>query len=180
AECQEFLMAVAAGETPPPPPQRSKNPFTHPDAKRRFYVVESDEDLQRALKLDWEQWMLFLHPSQREAVDRDFAGPARVTGGPGTGKSVVAVHRAARLAREGRGRVLLTSFSRTLANHLRQQIDQLMSDYPAREQIDVVNLHQLAKDVWTKARGQEPTMADGPALSRAAKAAAEELRLPGV
>src|SRR5690606_26600321 len=180
AECQEFLMAVAAGETPPPPPQRSKNPFTHPDAKRRFYVVESDEDLQRALKLDWEQWMLYLHPSQREAVDRDFAGPARVTGGPGTGKSVVAVHRAARLAREGRGRVLLTSFSRTLATHLKHQVDKLIADDPARERIDVVHLHQLAVERLTEARGEGLRVADGPALSRVAKTAAEELKAHGV
>src|SRR5690606_28332319 len=132
------------------------------------------------LKLDWEQWMLYLHPSQREAVDRDFAGPARVTGGPGTGKSVVAVHRAARLAREGRGRVLLTSFSRTLATHLKHQVDKLMADDPARERIDVVHLHQLAVDRITDVRGQGMHIANGPALSRAAKAAAEGLKAAGV
>lgn len=180
AESQEFLMAVAMGETPPPPPQRTKNPFTHPDAKRRFFVAESDADIERALKLAWEDWMVYLHPSQREAVERDFAGPARVTGGPGTGKSVVAVHRAARLAREGEGRVLLTSFSRTLANHLKQQVDKLMSDDPARGRIDVVHLHQLAVDMLTTARGEGPSMAGGQELSRAAKESAEELRLPGI
>lgn len=176
-ESREFLMAVALGEAPPPPPlpKRSRNPFTHPDAKRRFYVVESDEDLQRALKLDWEQWMLYLHPSQREAVDKDFAGPARVTGGPGTGKSVVAVHRAARLAREGRGRVLLTSFSKTLSNHLRHQLDQLMADDAARERVDVVHLHQLAVELLTEARGEALRLADGPAVGKAAKAAVEAL-----
>src|SRR5690606_19025212 len=180
AESKELLMAVAMGQTPPPPPQRSKNPFTHPDAKRRFYVVESDEDLQRALELDWEQWMLFLHPSQREAVDKDFAGPARVTGGPGTGKSVVAVHRAARLAREGRGRVLLTSFSRTLAAHLKQQIEKLMTDDPARSRIDVVHLHQLAVERLKDVRGQGVNIANGPSVSRVAKEAAEGLKAPGV
>jgi mRNA-degrading endonuclease RelE of RelBE toxin-antitoxin system len=175
AESCEFLMAVASGETPPPPPQRGKNPFTHPDAKRRFFVVESDDDLKRALQLEWEQWMLYLHPAQREAVERDFAGPARVTGGPGTGKSVVAVHRAARLAREGRGRVLLTSFSRTLAAHLRQQVDKLMAGDPARSRIDVVHLHQLAVDRLAEAKGAGVRVADNAAVGRAAKAAAERL-----
>ena len=177
AEACEFLMAVAAGETPPPPPapKLSLNPFTHPDAKRRFYLVESDEDLRRALTLDWEQWMLYLHPSQREAVDREFAGPARVTGGPGTGKSVVAVHRAARLARHGNGRVLLTSFSKTLSNHLRQQLDQLLAGDPARERVDVVHLHQLAVDRLSEARGESLKVADGPAVGKAAKGAAEAL-----
>lgn len=172
-ESREFLMAVALNDTPPPPPQKSRNPFTHPDAKRRFYVVESDEDLQKALTLDWEQWMVYLHPSQRHAVERDFAGPARVTGGPGTGKSVVAVHRAARLARNTTGQVLLTSFSKTLANHLRQQLDQLMAGDPARARVDVVHLHQLAIDRVTQLRGTPVRVADSAALGRAAKAAAE-------
>src|SRR5690606_15092376 len=159
----------ALGEVPPPPPpaKRSQNPFTHPDAKRRFYLVDSDEDLKRALTLDWEQWMLYLHPSQREAVDREFAGPARVTGGPGTGKSVVAVHRAARLARDGNGRVLLTSFSKTLSNHLRQQLDQLLAGDPTRERVDVVHLHHLAVELLTEARGRGPKLADGQAIGKA-------------
>lgn len=179
-EAREFLLAVATGETPPPPPQRSRNPFTHPDAKRRFYLVESDDDLQRALKLDWEEWMLYLHPSQREAVDRDFAGPARVTGGPGTGKSVVAVHRAARLAREGGGKVLLTSFSKTLANQLRLQLDQLMADDPAKECVTVVHLHHLAIELLNEARSAKIRVADGQAIGKAAKEAAEGVRNPSI
>jgi mRNA-degrading endonuclease RelE of RelBE toxin-antitoxin system len=180
AESREFLMAVASGETPPPPPQRSKNPFTHPDAKRRFQVVESDDDLERALTLDWERWMLYLHPTQREAVDRDFAGPARVTGGPGTGKSVVAVHRAARLARVGEGPVLLTSFSRTLAGHLRQQVDKLLAGDPARSRVDVVHLHQLAVELLSDRTGESVKVADNVAIGRAAKAAAEALAVSWV
>lgn len=173
AESQEFLLALATGETPPEPPQKSRNPFTHPDAKRRFYVVESDDDLQRALKLDWHEWMVYLHPSQREAVNTDFAGPARVTGGPGTGKSVVAVHRAARLAKKGGGRVLLTSFSRTLANQLRLHLDQLMAGDSARERVDVVHLHQLAVDRLAENRGAPFRVADNRAIGQAAKAAAD-------
>lgn len=180
AESREFLMAVASGETPPPPPQRSKNPFTHPDAKRRFQVVESDDDLERALTLDWDRWMLYLHPTQREAVDRDFAGPARVTGGPGTGKSVVAVHRAARLARVGEGPVLLTSFSRTLAGHLRQQVDKLLAGDPARSRVDVVHLHQLAVELLSDRTGESVKVADNVAIGRAAKAAAEALAVSWV
>lgn len=173
AESREFLWTVACGETPPPPPPRSKNPFTHPDAKRRFRLVGSDEELKRALALEWEQWMVYLHPTQRDAADRDFAGPARVTGGPGTGKSVVAVHRAARLARQGRGRVLLTSFSRTLALHLAQMVDKLMAGDPARERIDVAHLHQIAVERLRSARAAEIRFADAPTIGKAAKAAAE-------
>jgi superfamily I DNA and RNA helicase len=67
----------------------------------------------------WEQWTVFLHPSQQEVVERTFAGPTKVAGSAGTGKTVVAIHRAARLARSGPDtRVLLTTFSRPLANAL--------------------------------------------------------------
>lgn len=183
AEAQECLFAIANGEAPSlpaPPAQKSKNPFTHPDAKRRFYLVESDDDLKRALTLDWEQWMLFLHPSQREAVDHDFAGPARVTGGPGTGKSVVAVHRAARLARQSAGQVLLTSFSKTLANHLRAQVDSLMRDDPARARLDVVHLHYLAVETLSAIRGSAPRIADAKTIGRAANDAAASVKDPSV
>src|SRR5690606_13547321 len=143
-------------------------------------VVESDDDLERALTLDWEEWMLYLHPSQRDAVDRDFAGPARVTGGPGTGKSVVAVHRAARLAREGSGRVLLTSFSKTLGNQLRHQLNQLMDDDPAKGRVHVVHLHQLAIEMLAEARGEKLRVADGQAIGKAAKEAAEAQSDPAI
>jgi len=173
-ETQEFLMSVANGEAPPPPPERARDPFTAPDARRRFYVIETDEELERALKAPWEKWMLFLHPTQREAVDKDHAGPARVTGGPGTGKTVVAVHRAARLAREGRGSVLLTTFSKTLAGRLVGQVDALMArDDGARERVDVMHLHNLAVEAWSGWRGESPRIVGSPELGRIIKRAAE-------
>jgi len=171
-ESREYLMAVANGDVPPAPPQRTRDPFAHPDAKRRFSVAESEEELKRALTLPWQKWMVYLHPSQREAVDRDFAGPARVTGGPGTGKSVVAVHRAARLARAGRGRVLLTSFSKTLAAQLARQLDELMMDEPEHTCVEVVNLHQVAVERLAQALGVQPKAADNKTVGGAAKHAA--------
>ena len=57
------------------------------------------EELERALDFPWEKWTVFLHPEQREWVERDYAGPARVSGSAGTGKTIVALHRAVHLAR---------------------------------------------------------------------------------
>ena len=57
------------------------------------------EELERALDFPWEKWTVFLHPEQRQWVERDYAGPARVSGSAGTGKTIVALHRAAHLAR---------------------------------------------------------------------------------
>src|SRR5690606_25018467 len=173
-EAREFLLSVAYGEVPPPPPERARDPFTAPDARRRFYVIESDKELERALKAPWEKWMLFLHPSQREAVEKDHAGPARVTGGPGTGKTVVAVHRAARLAREGHGSVLLTTFSKTLAGRLVGQVDALMArDDAARERVDVMHLHHLAVEAWSGWRGEAPRIIGSPELGRIFKRSVE-------
>ena len=70
------------------------SPFDHPDAQRRFRVMTNVEELERALDFPWEKWTVFLHPEQRQWVERDYAGPARVSGSAGTGKTIVALHRA--------------------------------------------------------------------------------------
>jgi hypothetical protein len=101
--------------------------FDHPDAQRRFRTVNNIEELERALEFPWEKWTVFLHPAQREMVERDYSGPARVSGSAGTGKTVVALHRAVFLARSHPdARVLLTTFSDTLANALRAQLRRLI------------------------------------------------------
>jgi superfamily I DNA and RNA helicase len=61
--------------------------------------MASVEELQRALDFPWEKWTVFLHPAQRQLVERDYTGPARVAGSAGTGKTIVALHRATHLAR---------------------------------------------------------------------------------
>ncbi len=94
-----------------------------------------------------EDWMIFLSPVQRRAVDRAVGGPARVTGGPGTGKTVVGLHRAAAFARDlepGR-RVLLTSFVRTIPDVLAGLFERLAPDLVDRCQFRSV--HALAMEV---------------------------------
>jgi superfamily I DNA and RNA helicase len=66
-----------------------------------FRIVENQAELQQALDYPWEKWTVFLHPSQRSIVERDFSGPARVARSAGTGKTVVARHRAVRLVQFG-------------------------------------------------------------------------------
>ncbi len=96
------------------------DPFTHPDAERRFRLIHTFEELERALDYPWDKWTVFLHPAQRSLVRRSYAGPTRVAGSAGTGKTVVALHRAVFLARrEPDARVLLATFSETLADALR-------------------------------------------------------------
>src|SRR5258708_5826841 len=102
SEAAEALLELATGgkpQTPQAAPPEA-NPFAHPDALRRFRVMSDVEELERAFTYPWEKWTIFLHPAQRQWVERDYSGPARVSGSAGTGKTIVALHRAAVLARE--------------------------------------------------------------------------------
>ena len=103
------------------------------------------EELQRALDFPWEKWTVFLHPEQRQWVERDYTGPARVSGSAGTGKTIVALHRAVHLARtHPDARVLLTTFSDTLANALHTKLKRLVGSEPRlAERIDVHSLNAL-------------------------------------
>jgi hypothetical protein len=100
-EAAEALLSLAAGETPEAsvPAPAAADPFSHPDAQRRFRVLTNVEELERALDFPWEKWAVFLHPGQRRLVERLYTGPARVSGSAGTGKTIVALHRAVALAR---------------------------------------------------------------------------------
>ena len=147
AEASEALLELATGGKPrsPQPTAPTTSPFEHPDAQRRFRVVKNVEELQRALDYPWEKWTIFLHPDQRQLVERDFNGPARVSGSAGTGKTIVALHRAAHLARtQPNARVLLTTFSDPLANALQTKLKRLLGNEPRLgERIDVHSLNAI-------------------------------------
>ena len=131
-------------------------------ARTEFAWLETDEDLRRAIEgLTFSQWQLFLHPQQRALVDRRTNGPMRVSGGAGTGKTVVTVHRAAALAeRDAEAgdevRILLTTYTRNLADDLRRQVAQLAPTLPFAERIGepgllVSGLDRIARAVLQRA-----------------------------
>jgi hypothetical protein len=127
-EAQEALLKLAVGERPEPPEPApvEADPFAHPDAQRRFRVLTNIEELERALDYPWEKWAVFLHPEQVQFVERSYSGPARISGTAGTGKTVVALHRAVHLARvNADARILLTTFSKALANALKLKLRHL-------------------------------------------------------
>jgi hypothetical protein len=114
------------------------------------------EELQRALDFPWEKWTVFLHPEQRQLVERHYTGPARVAGSAGTGKTIVALHRAAHLARtHSDARVLLTTFSDTLANALQTKLRRLLGNEPRlAERIDVYSLNAIGLRLYKSHIGQ--------------------------
>jgi mRNA-degrading endonuclease RelE of RelBE toxin-antitoxin system len=127
-EAAEALLNLATGTTPAMPERApiEADPFAHPDAQRRFRVLTNLEELERALDYPWDKWAVFLHPAQRRLVERDYNGAARVSGSAGTGKTIVALHRAVALSRRHpQARVLLTTFSKALANALRIRLRTL-------------------------------------------------------
>ena len=172
AEAGEALLAAATGERPQPAPIAA-DPYAHPDAARRFRVIGDEAELAAALAAPWEKWAVFLHPAQREFVERDFKGPARVIGAAGTGKTVVALHRAIRLARaDPDARVLLTTFNETLAECLRGKVDLLAHDAALRDRVTVRGMGRLARELYEDVFGptQEAEAADVDAALAAAKA----------
>ena len=151
-EAAEALLNLAVGVKPQAahPPFEDTNPFDHPDAQRRFRVMNNIDELERALDYPWEKWSIFLHPEQRQLVEKDYNGPARVSGSAGTGKTVVALHRAVFLARTNPdARVLLTTFSDTLANALRTKLRRLISNEPRiAERLEVHSLNYIGRSLY--------------------------------
>jgi len=151
-EAAEALLDLAVGSKPKAaqPVAVVADPFEHPDALRRFRVMNNVEELARALDYPWEKWTVFLHPAQRQLVERDYAGPARVSGSAGTGKTIVALHRAAFLARANPdARVLLTTFSDTLSNALATKLRRLISNEPRLgERIEVLAMNAIGQRLY--------------------------------
>lgn len=174
-EAAEALLELATGGTPVLPEVAGKgtDPFLHPDAQRRFRVMSDMEELARALEYSWDKWTVFLHPAQRQLVERDYSGAARVSGSAGTGKTVVALHRAVHLTRKDEeARVLLSTFSDTLANALRGNLYRLIWNTPKLgERIDVAAMDVIGIRLYSAEFGK-PAFASRDEISALLKTAA--------
>src|SRR5690606_17929785 len=84
--------------------------------------------------------------------------PVLVVGGAGTGKTVLALHRAAHLAAHGSGPVLLVTFSQGLCEELSGRLDQLVGDELLRKRIEVDNPERLAMRIVAQAEGRRPAL----------------------
>jgi len=148
------LLSLAAGELVTPPiPLLPDQPLTESqDTQRRFFVLDGNADLMRMLEAPLDTWIAFLHPSQQKLATGDFSGPLKVTGGAGTGKTVVALHRARYLARQGK-RVLLTSYVKTLCENLDRSLN-LLCTADEKKLITVSTVYKQALSLAT-GRGQK-------------------------
>ncbi len=140
-----------------------------PSSQQQFRVVGADFDLESALAHPLDVWRVYLHPKQRVLARSRTKGPMRVTGGAGTGKTVVALHRAAFLVREvfprPDDRVLFTTFTVNLAFDLRRQLEKLLEPHELAR-VDVRNIDGWAAD-HLRSRGEQVRLATNDAQEQA-------------
>ena len=133
------------------------------------------EELKRALEYPWEKWTVFLHPAQRRIIERDYGGTTRVSGSAGTGKTVVALHRAVHLARAHLdARILLATFSDALANALRTRLRRLIHNQPnIAERLEVHSIQAIGRRLYEINFGS-PVFASGEKIGELIDRAADE------
>jgi superfamily I DNA/RNA helicase len=119
------------------------------ESRQRIFIPENEDELRRFFEGNLEGWRVFLHRDQRRVAYRDYNGPALVRGGAGTGKTVVAMHRAKHLADQmtsdpvrSEDRILFTTFTTSLAYDIEANLKTLCPEHLARSnpRIEVINL----------------------------------------
>lgn len=146
-EAGERIYDLALGlepEIPKKPTARSIQEIETPD-QRNMVRAEDEDELIKLLSGPIEEWMIYLHPAQRHLAEEQFKGPVKISGSAGTGKTVVAIHRAKNWASEGK-RVLLTTFTRALTEDIRKRIELLASE-DQKSLITISTVHKLTTDL---------------------------------
>lgn len=149
-------------------------------SRSQFHVIEDQTELVEMLAKPLAIWRTYLHPTQHEAAYKPtYNGPARITGGAGTGKTVVAIHRAKALADalEGPARgasILFTTFTRNLAQSIERDLVALGGS-DLLEQVEVLNIDRVAHQVVTDAEGAAPGIVDPDRLRDLWRTAVDEI-----
>ncbi|MDQ2587312.1 UvrD-helicase domain-containing protein [Saccharothrix yanglingensis] len=129
------------------------NSFKRPAAALQYAFIGDQEELRRVIEQgDFGAWRIFLHPEQRRYVERSYSGPFRLSGGAGTGKTVVLVHRARALARrDPQARIVLTTFTTNLAEALGDSLAQLDPRIPRTKAFGQPGVHVTGVDALASA-----------------------------
>lgn len=163
-------LSLSAGERDPSADDTSEaliHALQHPAARAEFAFIDGQDELREVIENDdFGAWRVFLHPEQRQYAQRHRNGSFRLSGGAGTGKTVVLLHRAKHLARQDpQARIVLTTFNRTLADSLRSQLRLLdsslvLAEEPGEPGVHVAGIDQLARKVLRTARSGLGATAD--------------------
>ncbi|MEK8170871.1 UvrD-helicase domain-containing protein [Streptomyces sp. M19] len=128
--------------------------------RSRIALVTGPEELADILAKPFDAWRIFLHPTQRRVAYRPaYTGPAQITGGPGTGKTVVALHRVKHLlGRSPDTRVLLTTYTGALARSLRSGLALLLDhDQTRLDRVTVTTVDATAHRIVRELHGNPGT-----------------------
>jgi hypothetical protein len=122
----------------------------------RIALVDGPAELLALFEKPLALWRIFLHPTQDSMAYRPtYWGSAQVTGGPGTGKTVVALHRVKHLVATRDlppKSILLTTYTRGLADALDRDLAQLL-DPAQRAAVEVINIDRWAQGVVREKHG---------------------------
>ena len=137
------VIAELYGDTDAGKSDDMASALQNPITKMQFYIAEGEEDLKAMMNAPLEMWRVYLHPSQRRIVRKEYKGPVRILGGAGTGKTVVAMHRAKELATHclGNDKILFTTFTENLAADIQENLRKICAP-DVMKHIEVVNLDQ--------------------------------------
>ncbi|MCD7854285.1 MAG: AAA family ATPase [Clostridiales bacterium] len=143
-EAEEVIQMAKEEAASSNPAEDFASAFNAPATLKSFVVVDGEEELMRIMAEPLEKWRVFLHPTQQKIVNSRYSGSARVLGGAGTGKTVVAMHRAKHLASglEDGKKILVTTFTANLAADIKDNLKKICSAEELKK-IDVIHL-----DAW--------------------------------
>lgn len=130
------------------------------------YVTGEMDDLLRYANGELLGFLLQLNAEQEKYVEwaLNAGGPTLVKGGPGTGKSTVALYRARAMLRTLRStgvaqpRILFTTYTNALVNFSRQLLSRLLGEDASC--VEVRTADSLIRDVYVAAVGSAPIFAD--------------------
>ncbi|WP_280507867.1 3'-5' exonuclease [Nocardia flavorosea] len=155
---EKYRFTEAPVDTTVDEDDRIMEALDRPASKIQFTYIDGNEELRRVIEGgDFAAWRVFLHPEQRTYAEKTYNGPFRLSGGAGTGKTVVAIHRARNLLlRNPDARIVLTTFNKTLAKNLESDLRALdpgieIADRPGRRGVYVEGIDKLASDIVKQA-----------------------------
>lgn len=147
--------------------------LARPQSGRQFRILDDDFDFESVLDSPLDKWRVFLHPAQRKLVNRNYKGPTCILGAAGTGKTVVAMHRAVWLVENSlpkTEKLLFTTFTVNLASDIEKNLKSMLSS-DQMDRVVVVGVDALATRILRDDLGQKVRIATGSDVDRAWKEA---------
>ncbi|TRY20249.1 AAA family ATPase [Tessaracoccus rhinocerotis] len=159
--------AARFNEPQPVSDQELLDSFSQPSAQMGFAKLAGAEELRRVITGgDFSAWRVFLHPQQRKWVRGNWKGPYRISGGAGTGKTVVVLHRARRLAVEDPDApIVVTTFTTNLAAELSRSLERLDPESQFADALGEPGLHVKGIDALARAVLQSAGAGVSPAVA---------------